>query len=55
MEINALPELNNKNNDNLVENYQNFYFENDYSQDVIKNTKGIILCIIHGRHSNFYK
>ncbi len=43
MEINALPELNNKNNDNLVENYQNFYFENDYSQDVIKNTKGIIL------------
>lgn len=43
MEINALPELNNKKNDNLVENYQNFYFENDYSQDVIKNTKGIIL------------
>lgn len=43
MEINALPELNNKNNDNLVENYQNFYFENDYSQDVIKNTEGIIL------------
>ena len=43
MEINALPELNNKNNDNLVENYQKFYFENDYSQDVIKNTKGIIL------------
>ena len=43
MEINALPELNNKNNDNLVENYQNFYFDNDYSQDVIKNTKGIIL------------
>lgn len=43
MEINALPELNNKNNDNLVENYQNFYFENDYSQNVIKNTKGIIL------------
>ena len=34
---------NNKKNDNLVENYQNFYFENDYSQDVIKNTKGIIL------------
>lgn len=43
MEINALQELNNKKNDNLVENYQNFYFENDYSQDVIKNTKGIIL------------
>ena len=43
MEINALPELNNKKNDNLVENYQNFYFENDYSQDVIKNTKGILL------------
>ena len=43
MEINALPELNNKKNDNLVENYQNYYFENDYSQDVIKNTKGIIL------------
>lgn len=43
MEINALPELNNKNNDNLVENYQNFYFKNDYSQDVIEETGGIIL------------
>ena len=43
MEINALPELNNNENDDLVENYQHFYFEKDYSQDVIKNTKGIIL------------
>ena len=46
VEINALPEIIGKGNikqENLMENYQNFYFENDYSQEVIKNTKGIIL------------
>ncbi len=43
MEINALPELNYKKFDNVVQNYQHFYFENDFSQDIIKNTKGIIL------------
>ena len=46
IEINALPEIIGKKNtsqENLIRNYQNFYFENDYSQEVIKNTKGIIL------------
>lgn len=45
-EINALPEIIGKgkiNKENLIRNYQNFYFENDYSQEVIKSTKGIIL------------
>lgn len=42
---NALPELLNcdSNNTNLIENYQKFYFYNDYSTDVLNNTKGIIL------------
>ncbi len=44
--INALPEIIGKRKlslKNLIKNYQNFYFENDYSQQVIKNTKGIVL------------
>lgn len=46
VEINALPEIIGKGNlsqENLIQNYQKFYFENDYSQEVIKSTKGIIL------------
>ena len=46
IEINALPEIIGKGNikpENLMKNYQNFYFENDYSAEVLNNTKGIIL------------
>ena len=43
-EINALPE--NKylgDSQDLIRNYQHFYFENDFSPEVMKKTKGIIL------------
>lgn len=43
-EINALPETKyNGDLQNLVENYQSFYFNNDFSAQVMKDTKGIIL------------
>lgn len=43
-EINALPETKyNGDLQNLVENYQSFYFNNDFSAQVMKETKGIIL------------
>lgn len=44
IKINALPEILGKNNINNHEQiYKDFYFRNDYSKDVINNTKGIIL------------
>lgn len=46
IKINALPEITGKGHlsqENLMKNYKNFYFENDYSKEVINNTKGIIL------------
>ncbi len=43
-EINAFPELKeNKNIEDLTKNYQNFYYNNDFSKEVLENTKGIIL------------
>ncbi len=44
-ETNALPEVLNCNPKytNLAENYKKFYFYNDYSTEVLNNTKGIIL------------
>ena len=44
IKINALPEIIGKKEiNNLEENYIDFYFRNDYSKDVLNNTKGIIL------------
>lgn len=43
LKINALPELKNKSSDSLIENYQNFYFKDNYSDDILKESKGIIL------------
>lgn len=41
--INALPEINCPSKNDFLQNYQTFYFENDYSQEVLNNTQGIIL------------
>lgn len=44
IKIKALPEEIYKDKiNNPEENYRNFYFRNDYSKDVLNNTKGIIL------------
>ena len=44
IKIKALPEEIYKDKiKNSEENYRNFYFRNDYSKDVLNNTKGIIL------------
>ena len=44
LEINAMPELKNKNNvQDYTQNYQEFYFENDFSDKVLDKTKGIVL------------
>ncbi len=43
-EINALPENEYlKDSQDIIRNYQHFYFENDFSLEVMKETKGIIL------------
>ncbi|MGX2971079.1 hypothetical protein [Helicobacter sp. T3_23-1059] len=42
--INALPENEYlKDSQYIIRNYQHFYFENDFSLEVMKETKGIIL------------
>jgi mannosyltransferase OCH1-like enzyme len=45
MSINALPELKEMdvNNIDLIERYRSFYFDNDYSDNILKGERGIIM------------
>ncbi len=43
IEINAFPEINKKTMDSADENYKNFYFNNDFSTEVLNSERGIIL------------